>query len=114
MSLRQIARRLLRQRDHPMPNDSDTDVMKIVVGKDRDIPLIVRQSVAQVAAGLCVERFPATLSRVANGVFVSRDEMIERRVERHERPLVGGNSAQHVLLVHTATEGLDELPLVIL
>src|SRR5260370_568760 len=40
--------------------------------------------------------------------------MIERRVERNERPLIGGNSAQHVLLVHATTERLHELLLVVL
>src|SRR4029450_3030031 len=40
--------------------------------------------------------------------------MIERRIERSERPLISGNSAQHVLLVHAATERLYELLLVVL
>src|SRR5258708_12794841 len=40
--------------------------------------------------------------------------MIERRVERSERPLISGNSAQHVLLVHATTERLHELLLVVL
>jgi hypothetical protein len=40
-----------------MPDDPDTDVVKIIVGKDRYIPLIVSQSVTQVTAGLAVERF---------------------------------------------------------
>src|SRR6476660_1319199 len=30
-------------RDHPMPDDPDTDVVKIIVGKDRYIPLIVSE-----------------------------------------------------------------------
>ena len=40
--------------------------------------------------------------------------MIERRVERNECLLVSGNGAQHVLLIHVATERLHELVLVIL
>src|SRR5882724_7874064 len=40
--------------------------------------------------------------------------MIEGRVERNECPLITGNSAQHVLLVHATTERLHELLLVVL
>ena len=60
-----------------MPDDPDTDVVKIIVGKDRYIPLIVSQSVTQVTAGLAVERFPAALRRIADGILISCDEMIE-------------------------------------
>ena len=69
---------------------------------------------AQVAAGLGVEQFPAAFGQVADGVPVSGDEMIERRVERNERPLISGNGAQHVLLVHATTERLHELLVVVL
>ena len=68
-----------------MPDDPDTDVVKIIVGKDRDIPLIVSQSVTQITAGLAVERFPAALRRIADRILVARDEMIEWRIERNER-----------------------------
>jgi hypothetical protein len=57
--LRQIAFCLPRQGDDVMAENSDADVMKIVISEDSDIPLFVRQSMAQVAAGLGVEQFPA-------------------------------------------------------
>ena len=96
-----------------MPDDPDTDVVKIIIGKDRYIPPIVSQSVTQVTAGLAVEQFPAALRCVADGILISRDEMIEWSIERNERALVSGNSGEHVLLVHVPTKRLDELPLVI-
>src|SRR5437588_7711979 len=40
--------------------------------------------------------------------------MIERRVERNQRPLISGNSTQHVLRVHATTERLHELILAVL
>src|ERR1700754_1604264 len=40
--------------------------------------------------------------------------MIERRIERSERPLIRGNRAQEILLVHATTERLHELLLVFL
>jgi hypothetical protein len=45
-----------------MADDSDADIVKVVVGKDRDVALIVGQSVAQIAARLGVERFPSGLA----------------------------------------------------
>ena len=96
-----------------MPDDPDTDVVKIIVGKDRYIPLIVSQSTTQVTAGLAVERFPAALRRIADGILISCDEMIEWSIERNERALASGNSGEHVMLVHVPTKGLDELLLVV-
>jgi hypothetical protein len=34
----------------------DADVVKVIVGKDRYIPLVIGQSVTQVTTGLAVER----------------------------------------------------------
>src|ERR1700745_730736 len=50
---------------------------------------------AEVAAGLGVEQLPTALGRVADGVGVSGDEMIEGRIEGSERPFVRRNGAQH-------------------
>ena len=97
-----------------MPDDFDADVMKIIISEDGDILLFLRQSVAQIAAGLGVEQFPATLGLVADGVVVSGDEMIKRRIQRNERPLVSGNGAPHVLLVQVTAERLHELILVVI
>src|SRR5258707_14774397 len=69
---------------------------------------------AEVATGLGIEQFPTAFCRVADGVCLSRDEMIEGRIERSERPFVGCNGAQHILLVHGPAEGLHELGLVVL
>ena len=52
-----------------------------VVGEDGYIPLTVRQSMAEVAAGLGIEQFPAAFGRVAYGVGVSSHELVEGRIE---------------------------------
>jgi len=113
MSLRQIALCLPRQRGDMMPEDSDADVMELVIGEDGYISLIFRQSVAQVAPGLGVEQLPTTFGRIVDGVWVSRDEIVERRIEGSQGPFVSGNGAQHILLVHPPTEGLHELHLIV-
>ena len=59
ISVRQLAFCLLRQRDDMMADNSDANIMKIVISEDCDIPLFVCQSMAQVAAGLGIEQFPA-------------------------------------------------------
>src|SRR6201999_3881308 len=109
MSLRQLALSLLRQGDHAMAEDADTDVMKIVVHEESCIRLVARQSVAEVATGLGVEQPPTALGRVADGVGVSGDEMVEGRIEGSQGPFVRSNGAQHILLVHGPAEGLHEL-----
>ena len=57
-----------------MPEDSDANVMKIVVDKEGCIPLILGQSMAEVATGLGIEQFPTAFGRVPDGVCISRDE----------------------------------------
>ena len=47
---------------------------------------------------------PPAFGRVADGAHVPGDEMVERRIEGNERPLVGGDSAQHILLVHATAK----------
>jgi hypothetical protein len=46
----------------------------------RVIPLIVRQSTAEVATGLGIEQFHPRLAESADGVCLSGDEMIEGRI----------------------------------
>ena len=49
MSLRHLALSLLRQRADTMPEDSDADVVKVIVGERRYIPLVIHQGVAGIA-----------------------------------------------------------------
>src|SRR5262249_34273487 len=77
MSLRQLALGLLCQRGYVMPQDSDANVMKIVIDEERRVRLIVGQSMAEEATGLGVEQLPPAFGRVADGVGVSADEMVE-------------------------------------
>src|SRR5271163_3236193 len=65
MSLRQLALSLLRQGGYVMPKDSDANVVNIVIHEEGYIRLIVRQCMAEVAAGLGVEQFPTAFDRVA-------------------------------------------------
>jgi hypothetical protein len=67
---------LLRQGADTMPEDSNPDIVKIVIGEDGDIPMIVRQRMAEIATRLGIEQFPTALGRVADGIGVSSDEMI--------------------------------------
>ena len=64
-----------------MPEDSDTNVMKIVVDEEGCIPLIFRQGMAELTTGLGIEQFPTAFGRIADGVCLARDEMVERRIE---------------------------------
>src|SRR6266403_522222 len=96
-----------------MSEDSDAYVMKIIISEDSYVSLVVRQCMAQVTAGLGIEQFPTAFGRVADCVCVSSNEMVERRIEGDERPFIGGNRAQHILLVRAPTEGLHELRLII-
>jgi len=64
MSLRQTTLSLLCQRGDAMPEDSDSNVVKIVVGENGDIPLIVRRSMTEVTAGLGIEQLPAAFCRI--------------------------------------------------
>src|SRR6266436_5622770 len=72
-----------------MPEDSDPDVVKIVIHEKSLMPLIVRQGMAFVTAGLGIEQFQTMLGRVADG-------------------------AGHILVVHATTEGLHEAALIVL
>src|SRR5258708_16415078 len=67
-----------------------------------------------VTAGLGVEQFPTAFGRVADGTGVSCNEMIIGRIEGNQRPFVGGNGAQHILLVRASAEGLHEAALIVL
>ena len=112
--MRQLALGLPRQRGYVMPEDTDANVVKVVIHEEGYVPLIVRQSMAEVATGFGIEQFPTAFGRVADGVCLSRDEMIEGRIERSQRPFVGSNSAQQIRLVHSSAEGLHELGLIVL
>jgi hypothetical protein len=81
ISLRQLALSLLRQGSDAMPEDSDANVMKIVVDGEGCIPLILGQRMAEVTTGLGIEQFPTAFGRVADGVCLSRDKMVERGIE---------------------------------
>jgi hypothetical protein len=63
---------------------------------------------AEVATGHGIEQFPTAFCRVADSVRLSRDEMIEGRIEGSQRPFVRCNGAQHIVLVHGPAEGLHE------
>src|SRR5260370_21937985 len=97
-----------------MPEDSDPNVVKIIIHEKSLMPLVVRQSMAFVTAGLGIEQFQTTFGRVAEGAGVSRDEMVVGRIERSQRLFVGCNGAQHILLVHATAEGLHEAALIVL
>ena len=64
-----------------MPEDPDANVVKIAIDEEGCIPLIVGQSMAEVATGLSIGQFPTTFGRVADGIGLPGNEMVERGVE---------------------------------
>jgi len=80
--LRKLMFGLLCQRTNAMSEDPDADVVKVIIGKRRYIALVVRQGVAEVAAGLAIKEFPTPFGRVADSVCVSSDEMVEDVVSK--------------------------------
>src|SRR5260370_13998524 len=87
---------LARQRDDVVSDNTDADVMKIVVSEDRDVPLGIRQRMTFIAAGLSVEECPTGLGGVVNGVLVAGDEVIEWRIKGYLSAFVGRDGAQQV------------------
>ena len=92
------------QRNNIVPDDADADVVKVVVHEVRDVSLGVRQRMAFITEGLRVEQFPTALGGVIDGVLVAGDEVIERRIERNQRPLVRGDGTQQIRAVHGTAE----------
>jgi Kef-type K+ transport system membrane component KefB len=63
-------------------NDADADIVKIFVDEVRRIARLVAQRMAFVATGTRVEQLPPTLGAFIDGVLVSGDKVIKRRIER--------------------------------
>jgi hypothetical protein len=57
----------------PDDADADADVMKVIVRKRCNVPLLFRQRVAFIAATLGVEKLPAALRRIVDGVPIPRN-----------------------------------------
>src|SRR5260370_15830227 len=99
---------MARQRDDVVSDDANPDVVKVVVRKVRDVPLVYRQRMAFIAAATGVKELPAALGAGINGVLVAGDEVIERRIKRQLRSLVGRDGAQQVGNVEGAAEDAHE------
>jgi len=56
-----INRAAWREGDDVMPDDTYADVVEVIIGKIRDVPLLLRQRMTLVAAAAGVEEFSATL-----------------------------------------------------
>src|SRR5208283_2358744 len=67
---------LTRQRDHIVSDDSNANVVKVVVCEVGGVPLFFRQCMAFVAASFGVEQFPASLGGLTDCVLVTSDEAI--------------------------------------
>jgi len=77
-----------------MPQDPDTDVMKVEVRKVGGVLIYGR--VATVTASPGVEKRPAALGSVVDGIRVTGDEMIEGRIKRDEGAFIGGDGAHNI------------------
>jgi hypothetical protein len=60
---------LSRQRDDIVPDDTDADVVKVVIREEGDVPLGFRQRVTFIATRLAVKELPAVLGRFVDGVI---------------------------------------------
>src|ERR1700724_2083408 len=87
---------LTRQGDDVVPEDADADVVKVIVRKGCYIPLLFRQRVAFIAPAFRVEYLPAAFCRIVDGILIARNEVIERRIERYQRPFVGGDCVHQI------------------
>jgi CheY-like chemotaxis protein len=99
---------LTRQGDDILSDNADADVVKVIVGKGRDVPLLFRERVAFVAAGLGVEQLPAALCRFVDGISIAPNEVVERRIERNLRPFVGCDCAHQIGAIRPPPEDLLE------
>src|SRR6266567_7281108 len=95
-----------------MSDDANPDVVKVVVRKVRDVPLVYRQRMAFIAAATGVKELPAALCGVIDGARVAGDEVVEGRIKRRSSDLVGCDGAQQVGTVEGAAEDAPERLLV--
>ena len=72
---------LARQRDNVVSDDSDADVVKVVIDKVRDVPRRFRQRMAFIATTAGVKDLPAALGRFIDRVGVTGNEVIKRRIK---------------------------------
>ena len=54
-----------------MADNTDSDVVKVIIHKEGDVALLFRQCVAFVAAATRVEYLPSTLDGVIHGILVA-------------------------------------------
>jgi hypothetical protein len=73
-----LALGLPRRLEDIMPEDSDPNVVKIIIHEKSLVPLIVRQGMAFVTAGLGIEQFQTAFGGVADGAQ-SEDRTDESR-----------------------------------
>lgn len=64
---------------------------------------------ALVAATASVKDLPSTLSRVADGAFVAGNEVIKRRIKRHQGSLVGCDGSHQICAVGRMVEDALEI-----
>src|SRR5262249_57020056 len=101
---------LASQRHDIVPDDTDADIVKVVVGKIRDISLLFSQCVALVAAATCVKKLPTALGGVIDGVPVAGDKVIEGRVKRKLSSLVRRDGTEQVGPVGWSAKDAQEGP----
>src|SRR5260370_27833853 len=89
-----------------MADDHDTDVMKLDIRKIGGV--LIYGGVAAVTVPSGVERRPAALGGVVDGIRVTGDEMIEGRIKRDEGAFIGGDSAHNIEGVSGLAEYLLE------
>jgi hypothetical protein len=71
-------------------DDPDADIVEIIVCKGCDVPLLFGQRVAFIAGALCVEKLPPALSRIVNGIRITRNAGLTRfdRIDNRQRRLL--------------------------
>src|SRR4051794_33960803 len=89
-----------------MADDSDADVVEVVVVEVGQIWQRTADRVTKIAARLPVEECPPTLGGVIDRILVAVDEAVERRVERKQRAFVRRDGAQQVGTIWCVAEDL--------
>ena len=85
---------LARQLDYVMPDDPDTDVVKIEVREVGGVH--IHGGMAAVAVRPGVEKHPAALGGGVDSIPVARDESIEGRIKRDQSALICGDRARQI------------------
>src|SRR3954449_2051554 len=80
---------LARQRDHVVSNNPYADIMKVVVRKVGDVPLLLRQGMTFVTASTGIKELPTPLGGITDCILVAGDERVKGGIKGKLGAFVG-------------------------